>query len=131
MRWQWKAKLRTKGVAMGDEQTIFDKIKSREIPAKIVFEDEWVLAFEDINPQAPVHVLVIPQRKVESFANFVDNTDCNVGAFMKGVARVAQKLGLDAGGYRIVFNHGRHGQQTVDYIHAHILGGRQMKWPPG
>jgi len=116
---------------MANEMTLFDKIKSKEIPAKIVYEDEDVLAFHDINPQAPVHVLVIPQRKVQRFAEFVGSDNADVGAFIKGVAKVAQKLGLEANGYRVVFNNGKHGQQTVDYIHAHILGGRQMQWPPG
>ena len=116
---------------MPDEVTLFDKIKTKEIPAKIVYEDEDVLAFHDINPQAPVHVLVIPQRKVTQFADFVSSSNGDIGAFMKGVAKVAQKLGLEANGYRVVFNNGKHAQQSVDYIHAHILGGRQMKWPPG
>lgn len=116
---------------MSEQITIFDKIKAKEIPAKIVYEDDDVLAFNDINPQAPVHILVIPQRKIRSFADIVNSPVEDMGRFFKGVSKVAQKLGLDAGGYRIVFNHGTHGQQTVDYIHAHILGGRQMKWPPG
>lgn len=116
---------------MSESVTIFDKIKKKEIPAKIVYEDEDVLAFHDVNPQAPVHVLVIPQKKAKSFADFVNCSNGDIGAFMKGVAKVAQNLGLEANGYRVVFNCGKHGQQTVDYIHAHIFGGRQMQWPPG
>jgi histidine triad (HIT) family protein len=116
---------------VSDQITLFDKIKAKEVPADIVYEDEQVLAFRDINPQAPVHVLVIPQHKLKGFANFVNSTDAEVGAFLRGVAKVAHTLGLDGEGYRIVFNQGKHGQQTVHYIHAHILGGRQMKWPPG
>ncbi len=112
-------------------ETVFDKILSNEIPANRVFEDEDVLAFHDINPQAPVHVLVIPKKKITSFADFNDKDAVAVGNYMKKVALVARQLGLDEDGYRVVFNHGRDGQQTVEYVHAHILGGRAMKWPPG
>lgn len=116
---------------MSTESTIFDKIKAKEIPAKVVYEDEYVLAFHDINPQAPTHVLVIPQKKVRGFAEIESSQDLDLGKFMKGIAKVAKTLGLEAKGYRVVFNYGKHGQQTVDYIHAHILGGRQLQWPPG
>lgn len=116
---------------MKEEITVFDRIKNKEIPAKLAYEDEVVLAFHDINPQAPVHVLVIPQKKIVGFPDFVNLDQKELGAFMQGVARVAQKLGLEEKGYRIVFNYGSNGQQTVDYVHAHILGGRQMRWPPG
>ncbi len=113
------------------EETIFDKILKNEIPSEKVFENEHVLAFRDIEPQAPIHVLVIPKRKMESFADLADADPRDVAAFMQGVARVARELGLDENGYRVVFNTGRDGLQTVQYIHAHILGGRSMKWPPG
>ncbi len=112
-------------------ETIFDKIIAKEIPAKIVYEDDWVLAFHDVNPQAPVHVLVIPKKKVRGFAEFTSQDAVDVGNYMLRIAKVAKQLGLDADGYRVVFNNGRNGQQTVDYIHAHILGGRQLSWPPG
>ena len=113
------------------EETIFDKILKREIPAQIIFEDDDVLAFNDINPQAPTHVLVIPKIKWKSFAELQEADDLAVGRFMKKVSHVASQLGLAESGYRIVFNHGRDGQQTVDYIHAHIIGGRSLVWPPG
>ena len=113
------------------EKTIFDKILAGEAPADIVYDDEHVLAFRDINPQAPVHIVVIPRRKVGSFAELAALDAADVGAFMQGVSRVASKVGLDGPGYRVVFNCGRHGQQTVGYLHAHILGGRQLRWPPG
>ncbi len=113
------------------EKNIFEKIRDHEIPSEIVFEDEVVLAFRDVNPQAPVHVLVIPKRYWSGFPEVKDADEGAVGAFMARVARVAAELGLEKDGYRIVFNSGRHGQQSVDYIHAHILGGRQMGWPPG
>jgi histidine triad (HIT) family protein len=112
-------------------QTIFDKIIKKEIPARIAFEDEWVLAFHDINPQAPVHVLVIPKHKVERYSDLDKEDVTRVGEFFTRVAKVARHLGLDDGGYRVVVNCGPDGQQTVEYLHAHILGGRQLGWPPG
>ena len=112
-------------------ETLFDKIIRREIPAKIAYEDEAVLAFYDISPQAPVHILVIPKQKWARFADFRAADPFAVGQYMISVAKTAEKVGLEAGGYRVVFNNGRDGQQTVDYIHAHILGGRSMHWPPG
>ncbi len=113
------------------EDTIFDKIIAKESPAKIVYEDDDIIAFNDINPKAPIHVLVIPKNKIESF-NELDNLKIEiVGCYFKGIAKVAKKLGLSNNGYRIVFNCGRHANQTVNYIHAHILGGRPMTWPPG
>ena len=112
------------------EATIFDKIIAKEIPADIVYEDDWVLAFKDINPQAPVHVLVIPKSKAPGFSSLGDLETNTVGEFVKRIAQVATKLNLDTDGYRIVFNQGKHGQQSVNYIHAHILGGKQLNWPP-
>ncbi len=111
--------------------TIFDKILAKEVPANVVYEDDWVLAFRDINPQAPVHVVVIPKRKLERFAELKDRDAVEVGEFFKRVAKVAGELKLEANGYRVVVNNGRDGQQSVDYIHAHILGGRGLNWPPG
>jgi histidine triad (HIT) family protein len=114
-----------------DNPTIFDKILAREAPADIVFEDEDVLAFRDINPQAPIHVLVIPKKRVASFEELADRGSLQTGRFILGIIKVIQELGLPSGGYRIVFNSGKYGQQEVDYVHAHVLGGRQMTWPPG
>ena len=118
-------------MSVSDEDTIFDKIIRRELPSSIVYEDDVVLAFADIDPQAPVHVLVIPKKKVTGFAEFADADPADVGAFMTRVARVARELKLDAKGYRIVMNHGEDGGQTVSYVHAHILAGRSLQWPPG
>jgi histidine triad (HIT) family protein len=112
------------------EDTIFDKIIRKEIPSDIVYEDETVLAFRDINPQAPVHVVVIPKKKVTGFDKIQDLPADFVGRYMAGIAAAAEKLNLEKG-YRVVFNIGEHGQQTVPYVHAHILGGRQLGWPPG
>ncbi|MFW7380360.1 MAG: histidine triad nucleotide-binding protein [Oligoflexus sp.] len=115
---------------MSDE-TIFDKILAKEIPAQVVYEDDDVLAFHDINPQAPVHVLVIPKKKWKSFKDLQDADPVEVGRYMGKVSRVARELDLDDSGYRVVINHGRDGQQSVSYIHAHIIGGRALRWPPG
>ena len=114
-----------------EDETIFDKILKKEIPCKIIYEDKEVLAFEDINPQAPTHVLVIPKTKMQSFDSLHEFESDIIGRYMQKVSFVAKKLKLDKDGYRIVFNHGKYGQQTVPYIHAHILGGKQLTWPPG
>ena len=112
-------------------ETIFEKILKREIPATVVYEDDDIFAFNDIAPQAPIHVLVIPKKKITSFNDLKDLSESSVGTLFKGVSKVAQKLGLYEDGYRVVLNSGKHGQQTVEYIHAHIIGGRQLQWPPG
>ena len=108
-------------------QTIFDKIIRQEIPAEIVYEDEHVLSFKDINPQAAVHVLVIPKVKVQKFTVLIDQPALEVGEFFKGVARVASQLGLAENGYRVILNCGKYGCQTVDYLHAHIMGSQQLQ----
>ena len=110
--------------------TVFDQIIRKELPAEIIDEDDDILAFEDNNAQAPVHVLVIPKAKRVSFADFQQGDPAAIGRYIQGIARVAQQL-TGGEGYRIVFNVGKHGQQSVDYIHAHILGGKQLGWPPG
>lgn len=111
--------------------TIFDKILAGQIPANVVYQDDWVMAFRDVNPQAPTHVLVIPRKRCARFSELTTKDAVDVGEFFKRVALVAGKLGLEKDGYRVVINNGKHGQQTVEYIHAHILGGRQLHWPPG
>lgn len=113
------------------EETIFDKIIAGKIPADVVFRNEHVIAFRDINPQAPVHVLVVPLQKMESIAQAEAHHPEALGRFMQGIAAVAREMGLEANGYRVVFNTGRDALQTVQYVHAHILGGRTMSWPPG
>jgi histidine triad (HIT) family protein len=113
------------------DDTIFDKILRKEIPSEAVYEDDDVYAFKDIDPQAPVHVLVVPKTKMESFADLPDADPGDVAAFMQGVAKVARELGLEENGYRIVVNTGPDALQSVQYIHAHIIGGRKLSWPPG
>jgi histidine triad (HIT) family protein len=110
---------------------LFCKIVRREIPGKIVFEDEALLAFEDINPQAPTHVLVIPKRHIESLNVLEASDDGIVGEIVRRAAAIAKDRGISAGGYRAVFNTNRDAGQTVFHIHLHLLGGRSMTWPPG
>ena len=111
--------------------TIFQKIIEREIPADIVFEDNDVLAFRDIQPQAPVHILVIPQKPIVSMATAESEDNDLIGKVMLTAARVARDEGLDDQGYRLVTNIGRYGGQSVFHLHVHVLGGRQLQWPPG
>ncbi len=111
--------------------TLFDKILAGEIPCQKVYEDEDVFAFRDIQPQAPIHVLVIPKAKVSRYHELSQQDDATVGRLFKGAAKVAETLGLDERGYRVVINNGRDAQQTVDYLHLHLLAGRPLHWPPG
>ena len=110
---------------------LFCKIIKREIPASIVYEDDRVLAFNDINPQAPVHVLVLPKQHIESLSDLAAENDRIVGEIVRRAAALAQEKGIAAGGFRTVFNTNRDAGQTVFHIHLHLLGGRAMTWPPG
>ncbi|HTJ00166.1 MAG TPA: histidine triad nucleotide-binding protein [Dongiaceae bacterium] len=112
-------------------KTLFEKIVAREIPAQIVFEDDRVLAFRDINPQAPVHVLLVPKRAVPRIATAQAEDQELLGHLLLQAAAVARQLGLEARGYRLVINNGADGGETVPHLHVHILGGRPMAWPPG
>lgn len=111
--------------------TIFDKIIAREIPADIVFEDAHVLAFRDINPQAPVHVLFIPKRPVPTLNDLTEGDEIVVGRLAMAAAAYARQEGFADSGYRVVMNCNRDGGQTVFHIHLHLLAGRAMHWPPG
>jgi len=111
--------------------TLFSKIIRREIPADIVYEDDRCLAFRDISPQAPTHVLLIPKKPIPRLSEAsADDTEL-LGHLLAQVAAVARDLGLAEDGYRVVINNGDNGGQTVDHLHLHILGGRSMQWPPG
>lgn len=112
------------------EKTIFKRILDKEIPAKIVYEDEWCLAFHDISPQAPTHVLIIPKQEIESVAHLTAADQQLAGHLLLVAGRVAGQLGL-ASGYRVVANCGPDGGQSVDHLHLHLLGGRSLAWPPG
>ncbi len=110
--------------------TIFKKIIDREIEADIVYEDEHCLAFRDISPQAPVHVLVIPKQEVASIADASDSDKELMGHLIVTIGKIARELGIE-NGYRVIANTGQDGGQTVDHLHFHLLAGRQLKWPPG
>lgn len=111
--------------------TIFDKIISREIEADIVYEDDDCLAFRDINPQAPTHVLLIPKEKISSMAEVENHHAVIMGHLMIKASEIASKEGIASEGYRLVVNTRAFGGQTVDHLHIHILGGRPFSWPPG
>ena len=111
--------------------TIFTKIINKQIPADILFENDEILAFRDINPQAPVHFLVIPKKEIKTINDLQDDDKNLVGELFIVAKELAKKEGISEKGYRTIFNCNEHGAQTVNHIHLHVLGGRQMKWPPG
>lgn len=111
--------------------TIFSKILSGEIPADFVYQDDDVVAFRDINPQAPTHILIIPRKPIPSIAHAEDGDEAVLGKLLLAAKTIAVEQGLAPDGYRLVTNIGNHGGQTVHHLHIHLLGGRQMSWPPG
>ncbi|MBI4750345.1 MAG: histidine triad nucleotide-binding protein [Acidobacteria bacterium] len=116
---------------MADPNNIFLKIARREIPADIVFEDDQCVAFRDINPQAPVHILVIPRKPLESISEATGEDTQLLGHLLRVAAQIAQTTGIAETGYRVVVNTGRNAGQTVFQLHVHVLGGRDLGWPPG
>jgi histidine triad (HIT) family protein len=110
--------------------TIFAKIIRKEVPAQIVYEDDEVLAFKDINPQAPVHILVIPKKEIPQLALAQKEDQTLLGKLLLTAKLVADQAGL-TDGYRLIINNGSEGGQTVYHLHVHVLGGRPMQWPPG
>jgi len=110
---------------------LFCKIIRREIPGSIVYEDDRVIAFSDINPQAPTHILLVPKRHIASLNELSADDDALVGELVRRAAALAKDRGLSSGGFRTVFNTNRDAGQTVFHIHLHLLGGRVMHWPPG
>ncbi|MDB5389550.1 MAG: histidine triad protein [Planctomycetaceae bacterium] len=117
-------------VNMAANKTIFKRIIDHEIPAEIVYEDDQCLAFRDVNPQAPTHILVIPKREIRSTADLQDSDEALAGHLLLVARKVAADQDL-SNGYRIVTNCGPDGGQSVDHLHLHILGGRPLAWPPG
>jgi histidine triad (HIT) family protein len=111
--------------------TLFEKIIAREIPADIVYEDDLVLAFNDINPQAPVHVLVIPKKTIPRIAEAEPDDHQVLGHLLLKAKDIADDLGLHENGFRLVINNGKDAGESVPHLHLHILGGRAMTWPPG
>jgi histidine triad (HIT) family protein len=113
------------------EKTLFEKIRDREIPADIVHEDDHCLAFRDISPQAPVHILVVPKKPVPRIAAASDDDAHLLGSLLIAAAAVARQQDIADSGFRLVINNGRDGGETVPHLHIHLLGGRPLDWPPG
>lgn len=114
-----------------ESMTIFSKIINKEIPAHIVYEDDQCLAFKDIQPQAPVHILLIPKKDIESMAKVLPEDKALLGHMMVVASQIARDQGLAENGYRLVANTNKDGGQSVYHLHIHILGGRPLQWPPG
>jgi len=112
-------------------KTLFEKIIAREIPAKIIYEDDLVLAFHDVKPQAPTHVLVIPKKPIPRIAEAKPEDHQVLGHLLLKAAEVADKLGLTKSGFRLVFNNGPDAGEAVPHLHCHVIGGRSLGWPPG
>jgi len=112
-------------------RTLFEKIIAREVPAAIVYEDDRVLAFRDIKPQAPVHVLVIPKKPIPRVAEAKSEDQQVLGYLLLKAAAVAEQLGLGKSGFRLIFNNGPDAGEAVPHLHCHIIGGRKLGWPPG
>lgn len=113
------------------DDCIFCKIVAGEIPSKKVYEDDDLYAFHDIQPAAPTHVLLIPKKHIPSIMEWNEEDGQLAGKLLLGIQKVADQLGLDKNGFRVVNNMGEFGQQTVHHIHFHLVGGRQLTWPPG
>jgi len=111
--------------------TIFEKIARREIPAAIVHEEEDFFAFKDVNPQAPVHVLIVPKRVIPGISGSAPGDAELLGRMLVASKEIAKSLGVAETGYRLVINHGKDAGETVPHLHIHLLGGREMAWPPG
>ena len=112
-------------------ECIFSRIARGEVPARRVYEDDDCVAFHDLTPQAPVHVLVVPKRHVATLLEAVDEVPAWLGRLQQAAVEVAKRSGLEAGGFRVVTNCGADGGQSVWHLHLHVLGGRRLAWPPG
>lgn len=115
------------------EKTLFQKIIDREIPAPLVYEDDLCAAFNDINPQAPIHVLIVPKQVIPRVGEAVADDQATLGALLLAAGKIAEKLGVKdrPKGFRLVINHGANAGETVPHLHVHFLAGREMAWPPG
>ncbi len=115
----------------GDQNCIFCKIIAKTIPSKIVYEDNLVTAFDDVNPQAPVHTLIVPKKHIPEIHSMSGSDKELIGHLFLTAKKIAEERGLDAKGYRLVINNGAGAGQTVFHLHLHILSGRRFSWPPG
>ena len=113
------------------DKTLFEKIRDHEIPATIVHQDERCTAFRDISPQAPVHVLIVPNMPIPRLAMAEPGDESILGQLLLTAAEIARQLGIAESGYRLVINNGPDGGEAVPHLHVHLLGGRQFEWPPG
>jgi histidine triad (HIT) family protein len=113
------------------DKTLFEKIRDREIPADIVYEDDLCLAFRDISPQAPLHILVVPRKPVARVGTAESCDEPLLGHLLLTAAEIARREGVADSGYRLVINNGRDGGEAVPHLHVHLLGGRKLDWPPG
>ncbi|MCC6713298.1 MAG: histidine triad nucleotide-binding protein [Candidatus Dadabacteria bacterium] len=111
--------------------SIFTRIIKREIPAVIVYEDDLCISFRDIDPKAPQHILVVPKKEIKSMADVTEDDELILGHLLVKASEIAREQGISDSGYRIVINTNKEGGQTVGHVHLHLLGGRQMEWPPG
>jgi histidine triad (HIT) family protein len=114
-----------------DDQNIFAKILRKEIPADVVYEDDVCLAFRDVNPQAPTHLLVIPREPIARLADAGRGQRAVLGHLLWAAGEIARRAGLAEDGFRVVVNNGERAGQTVFHLHVHVLGGRALRWPPG
>ena len=112
-------------------KTIFEKIRDGEIPADVIHRDEHCFVFRDISPQAPVHVLIVPNKVITRIGKAETGDQAILGHLLLTAAKIASDLGLAESGFRVVVNNGPHGGETVPHLHVHLLGGRQLTWPPG
>lgn len=112
-------------------KTLFQKVADHEVPASIVYEDDLVVAFRDIKPQAPTHILIVPRKPIPRIAEAQPHDHKVLGHLLLKAAEVAEKLGLKQTGYRLVFNNGPDAGEAVPHLHCHIIGGRKLGWPPG
>lgn len=126
-----RASLTRRLLICGMSKTLFEKICDREIPADIVYEDELCVGFRDISPQAPVHLLIVPRKPIPRIAEAEATDEALIGHLFLAAAKVARDQGLAGPGFRLVVNNGADGGEAVPHLHIHILGGRQMNWPPG
>jgi histidine triad (HIT) family protein len=111
--------------------TLFEKLIARQLPARVVYEDDLVFAFHDIKPQAPTHVLIIPKKPIPRVGEAAPEDQALLGHLLLKAGEVARQLGLGESGFRLVINNGRDAGEAVPHLHVHILGGRPLSWPPG
>jgi len=112
-------------------KTIFERIIDQEIPVQLIHDDEYCVAFHDVSPQAPVHVLIVPRKVLVNVDASTSNDTLLLGHLLTVAAQLARELNVSETGYRIVINNGKDGGQSVDHLHVHLLGGRALAWPPG